>query len=450
MTSLRTLTLLASLAAAGLAGAGCGPVREPLEVDWTFAGKSCAQAGVETIVVGLSNEVLTPNQFTCQQNGQMTVGAALGSYLTGPYTLTVTGSDANNTAIYQGSTTVTVHSGGANLFAYDVPAIAPTSTGGGSATLRWTFGGKGCAASGVTDVRVALDGQALTDANNNADLPCSQPVNGTNVDGISVSPLSAGSHTFDISGFVGSTQKFQLTGLTVTVADGQDTSLTPDVPAATANVTTAALSWSFAGMSCAEADVTMVHVFVDPDASGNGGTDAGLVPCTNSGADGVPVSPLTPGTHTFAVSGIRHTASSDQLVYLTMHPASGPFQSGFTTAVSVVADATSPGLGGAQLSWVLPTGVPSCATQSASTTVSFTLTPPNGPAQAAQSGPFCGMGATGADFCWTGSPTHNCPGLTAGVWSISASMMVGGKLYQANDMFTVANNEHGMANIQFQ
>src|SRR2546426_12216964 len=76
-----------------LAAAACGgPSRGELEVDWTFQSVSCAEAAVAFIRVDIANEVLSPNQFTCQEAG---LGANLGVYYAGDYEITITGMDAN-------------------------------------------------------------------------------------------------------------------------------------------------------------------------------------------------------------------------------------------------------------------------------------------------------------------------------------------------------------------
>jgi hypothetical protein len=58
------LTAMAGLAAVVVLGSGCGdPARGNLDVNWTFAGKSCLAAGVHTIQVDIAHELLNPNQF---------------------------------------------------------------------------------------------------------------------------------------------------------------------------------------------------------------------------------------------------------------------------------------------------------------------------------------------------------------------------------------------------
>src|SRR6185312_5874750 len=97
----------------GSVAAACGPVREEVEVDWTFGGQACDAAGVATINVAIAGEVLSPDTFTC---AQASLGADLGAYLTGDYQVTVSGYDASGNLTYQTMQTVSVRRGGQNTF----------------------------------------------------------------------------------------------------------------------------------------------------------------------------------------------------------------------------------------------------------------------------------------------------------------------------------------------
>src|SRR4051794_6052304 len=130
---MRRLFLLAASFAAATA---CAPSRVPVEVDWTFGGLTCADAGVARIQIDVDGEVLSPNKFTCAQAG---AGVDLGTFLVGPYDVTVTGFDPDDNVIYQAQQRIQVHRGAKNVFTIDA---APTT---GTATLQWSFGGKSCA-----------------------------------------------------------------------------------------------------------------------------------------------------------------------------------------------------------------------------------------------------------------------------------------------------------------
>jgi hypothetical protein len=209
-----------------IAAAACGPSSGELEVDWTFDGVSCADARVAFIQIDIANEVLSPNEFTCQE---ASLGANLGVYYPGDYQLTVTGLDATGAITHQVTQTLRVVAGKKNSFALDVPRVAETT---GSANMSWTFDGK----------------------------------------------------------------------------------------------------------SCAGANVNKVTIFVDPDASGNAGINAGTVACSTMGTDGASVEGLTPGTHTFAIQGLRTLSDGDHLIYRTHQPASGFFAVGAITDVFVSAE----------------------------------------------------------------------------------------------------------------
>jgi hypothetical protein len=219
---MRRIMMLSLLAAAACGGASRGE----LEVDWTFEGLPCADAAVASIRVDIANEVLTPNQFTCQEAG---LGANLGVYYAGDYEITITGMDANQVITHQLTQTLRVLGGRKNTFALDAPRVAPTTTA--SANVTWIF--------------------------------------------------------------------------------DNDPSKT-----------------------CAAAGVDQVTIMVDPAADGSGGTNAGTVACSTMGYQGAVVSPLTAGTHTFAILGSRGTT----LVYRTHTPVAAFFAQGFETNVTVKAE----------------------------------------------------------------------------------------------------------------
>jgi hypothetical protein len=315
---MRRLGLAAALALA----AACAPSRDDLTVDWTFAGKTCADAGVAFIEVHIDGEVLSPDKFTCAEAGK---GAYLGRYLIGRYTLTVSGLDASSSVIYQTSVQVDVRRGGT-----EVAVDAAPSTTTGSATLHWTFDGKSCAAAGVTVINASVDNQVLTDVNNNADLPCSQ----AGVDGVTVEPLSPGQHSFDLVGKVAGTIKYALNGFTVNVIVGQNTSASPNLLPAAPTTASANLTWAFNGMSCAAANVDHVQIRFDPLPDGSGGLDSGTVVCNTGGVDGAAVDGVPEGTHSFAITGIR----LGHIVYFTHHPPSTIFRVGLISDLFVPAE----------------------------------------------------------------------------------------------------------------
>ena len=186
-----------------IAAAACGPSSGELEVDWTFEGVSCADVSVAFIQIDIGNEVLSPNEFTCQE---ASVGANLGVYYAGDYQLTVTGLDANGSITHQATQTLRVVGGRKNSFAVDVPRVAPTTTA--TANLTWIFDNdqsKTCADVGVDQVTIMVDPDSNGSGGINAGtVPCTagnpyptmkQPVE----------RLSPGTHTFAILGSHGTT-----------------------------------------------------------------------------------------------------------------------------------------------------------------------------------------------------------------------------------------------------
>lgn len=322
---MRRLLILGLLSLA----AACGPSRAEVEVDWTFGGLSCVDAGVDRIEFSIAGEVLSPDHFSCTQ---ATVGASLGSFLNGNYQLTVSGFDAAGNLVYQTTQTIQVRGTRTNVFPVDLPQVAQVT---GDVTLHWTFGGKSCAAAGIAVVHVSVDNQVITDGNNSPDLPCAS----AGVDGTTITPLSQGQHSFDLVGVDSAgNAKYALNGFLVTVAAGQNTIASPDLAPAAPTTASANLTWTFDGKSCAAATVDHVTIFVDPDAAGNGGTNAGTVPCNTSGTDGASVDGLTRGTHSFAIQGIHTALDGAHLLYRTHNPPSRFFEIGLITDLSVSAE----------------------------------------------------------------------------------------------------------------
>lgn len=322
--------LFAALAAA----AACGPTRQwvPLEVDWTFGGRDCASAGVAKIRIDIDGEILTPNQFTCAEAGQ---GAALGDFLAGPYNTTVTGYDAADNIVFQSTRTLAVGPGGKNVIPFDA---APTT---GTASLRWTFAGKSCAAAGVATVSVSLDNQVITDAKGRPDLPCKD---GT-VEGTTIGPLSPGSHTFALAA-KGTASDFAAANVNITVAVGQDTLVPVDLATAAPTTASADVRWSFqpGGRSCADVGADHLFVVFDPAADGSGGKVVADTACAGMAGPVKEISivDIPDGNHSFAIRATRFNPATkaDQLIFYTHRPVTTLFSAPFTTAVDVTVEAT--------------------------------------------------------------------------------------------------------------
>lgn len=319
----RLVVLAVTLAAA----AACGPTRVPVEVDWTFGGQFCDQAGVAQIQLDIDGEALTQNVWTCAEAG---TGVKAGDFLTGPYTVTVTGFDADHNVIYQSTRTIDVRGGQNNVFTIDA---APTT---GTATLHWTWGGKTCAQAGVTAVQISVDDKVITDA---AGFPCTNAgPNGVPTDGTTIGPLGPGNHTVGLAANGSNNTYYAVDGATIAVTVGQDSLYRIDVPAATPTTASADVRWTFStpsatGLNCSQVGVDHIYVYFD-----NGASPIADTACT--GISG-PVSEMSivdvpDGQHSFAIHGTR----GNQLVYYTHQPVSTRFQTPFTTQVVLTAEPT--------------------------------------------------------------------------------------------------------------
>jgi hypothetical protein len=299
----------------------------------------------------------------------------------------------------------------------------------GEVIVNWTFAGQDCRQAGVHTIRFEIPGEVLTPN----EYPCVNADNSVNT-GAHLGFYFFNTYTLTVTGFdvddtatYRGSQTFTVNGDIVLNLDLQQlpsTVATADVSWDALNTATGGFAFGANGaMTCAEAQVDVVRIFVDPNADGTGGISAGDVACDTSGVEGALVSNLTGGTtHSFAISGIRHTPSGDVLVYQTTHPPSAAFQNGVTTNVDVNADSNGSGIGSATLNW--GTGC--------SGTVTYTLTPPTGTAMPTVSGASCA----------TPVPLN---GVTAGLWRVDATSST----LSAHAFFGVPNQSTAAWTINF-
>ncbi len=80
--------------------------------------------------------------------------------------------------------------------------------------------------------------------------------------------------------------------------------------------------------------MSQVQIFVDPDSTGKGGSNAGTVACATNGIPGASVDGLLPGNHSFAILGINNGV----LLYRTHNPPSRYFAVGLVTNVQISAE----------------------------------------------------------------------------------------------------------------
>ena len=423
MKTIPRLAALALLSTCASLALGCGgPVRRELTVSWTFGGGlTCAQAGIASIQVQIPGEALNPDTFACSAgSGQVTTGADLGSFLRGGYSITVSGLDLAGGVAAQLTQGFQIDGVRDTNLSLDVPLT--------SITIRWTFAGMTCAAAGNPVMQVTLDGQPLTDVNGAVNLPCSQrALDNSMQDGIAVSPLDPGVHTFAFTALVNGQAAYGLQGYTATAVAGQDTAVAPDLPAVQATSASASVGWTFAGLSCAEGQVTSVRVDVD-------GASAGEVPCSSGGSDSGVINGLSEGTHALRIIGFRAVSGTSFTVYDSA-PVTATFYLGKNTYVPIDAAASSPAIGNATLTFAVAQGGPTCT--GSGPTVTSTLTSPGGATQTFTAP--CGSGLVFCDSRIGSCPAGSLPGLLPGLWSIAASAQGSSRTYTSNGTFAVAN-----------
>jgi hypothetical protein len=409
---------------------GCGLTHSDLEIDWVFGSGTCADYGVAQIRVSIAGEQLSPDTFACTQGGQVTTGADLGRFLTGLYDVTVDALDSSGNVLSSSYGTIEVVDAPHNVFTFDL--------GTGTLKLSWTFDGSSCAASGANWVRAWLDGQLLTSDTGSTVIPC----NGSSGDGVTISPIEPGSHTLDLEAVQSPRQapaQWSLYSLPFTVGAVETVQLYPDL-LSVASGSTASIEWTFAGLTCSEAQVDSVVLTVD-------GTVLSAAACDVGGAEGAIVTSLAPGKHTFTTVGLR----AGQALYQSA-TVSATLLSGIATYLPIDAAAQSPARGGATLSWKFPSGGPDCtSTTGAGTSITYTLTDPSGNTLAARTA-TCGgaAGSTGVIFCnpAAGGCTGSDTGLSAGYWGISA-VSSGAPAYAASSWFAVPNAASASWDVPF-
>jgi len=216
------------------------------------------------------------------------------------------------------------------------------------------------------------------------------------------------------------------------VQDLLDTSAPVDLPRGSPTAGLADVFFSFAGgLTCAEAQVDEVQVFIDVNADGSGGVDpnGGPVPCSVGGVDGTEF-PIAPGTHSFALDALRGT--TQQLVYTTTRPPEALFEAGLHTDITV--DAASFGAqpaGGANLTWDFGSPV-FCSGGT------WSLTDPAGNV-IPQPDATCAGGRTGVSLV----------NLTPGLWTFKGTAFVGGLQYRSTTLFGVPNGATNNFRIPF-
>lgn len=208
--------------------------------------------------------------------------------------------------------------------------------------VDWTFGGLSCADAGVTEIHMAIPNEVLSPDH----FTCQEAAVG-----VDLGSFLLGDYQLTITGFDGAGTQTHQTVQTLRVRAARSGNSCPqgvpspcdefaiDVPRV-ANSTTALLTWTFSpGSDCTTANVQQVTIFVDPNPDGTGGTNAGTVACSTMGTQGASIAPVTPGTHTFAISGLRVLSDGPHLVYRTHTPVSAFFTQSAITDVAVSAEA---------------------------------------------------------------------------------------------------------------
>jgi hypothetical protein len=275
----------------------------------------------------------------------------------------------------------------------------------GDVRVFWTFAGQNCQQAGVNVIQIDVANELLSPNR----YFCIDPNNSSLMrTGADLGPFLFGTYDLTVTGLsADGTIMFQASQ-SFTVRGDIDVNIdlsgvpTADVSWDAVNSTGGFMVGANGAMTCEEAQVDTVRIFVDPNPDGTGGTSAGDVACNTNGTEGAIVAPLTPGTHSFAISGIRNTFAGPVLVYRTTRPTTAQFDVGVTKLVDVDADAVGSAIGSATLTWDFSKVGSSCPGN-----VTYTLATPAGVAQAPVT-VSCGS-------------TVSLQNVTAGLWLVDAT-----------------------------
>ncbi len=175
----------------------------------------------------------------------------------------------------------------------------------GEIAFTWTFnGGESCETAGVSYVKVAVGGNAVT-------FTCRDP---SGHPGVTVVGLAAGATSYTLTGEDASQNPiYQATG-SANVVGGSTTAITQDL-AVIGNLANSAVTfdWTFGGQGCSAAGVSSVTVTIT-DPSNPSAPSQTAVPCTDaSGVDEATYAGFAAGNYGFtfdAAGGAAGTATS--------------------------------------------------------------------------------------------------------------------------------------------
>lgn len=251
---------------------------------WTFAGRTCAQAGNPTVQVYLDNSATPIPDATgnanlpCAQQtstGAFQDGISIYPLDPGQHLFTLIASGPGG-ATYELRAYSVVASYAQNVVAApDLPATS-TCSAGACATVLWSFSGLPCASAAVDTVRIFVDNVSA------GDVACTDA-------GGSVTGISAGSHSIAIVGFRSGTAEYQSANVSATFALGATTDVQVDAPALSPAVGNASLAFQFpaGGPNCSGPGLTSIsYALTDPSGvqhaaaqAACGGGSTGLVFC---------------------------------------------------------------------------------------------------------------------------------------------------------------------------
>ena len=270
-----------------------------IALDWTFAGQSCAQAGVTSVRISLDGQFVTDQSgildLPCSSRG--IDGTSISPLTPGTHSLYLVGILAGQPSYWLKDLHVSVTQSSTTSVQANLPSSQRTSaladvswdalaSGGGFALGK--LGAMTCDEAQVDVVALTLDpnpdgsGGTLL-----AQLPC----NSNGVEGVVISTIPApGTHTFALSGFrntIGGPTVLYRTlhpAAGVRFELGLVSNVDVDADALGSALGSAVLTWDFGGAACPG---SFAYTLTDP----SGSPQTGTAPC--SGLPAIPEGPPT-------------------------------------------------------------------------------------------------------------------------------------------------------------
>ena len=173
------------------------PTTGDAAVHWSFAGKTCDAAGVQTVKVSIDGQVITDdkNNPNLPCKGTNFEGTTIGPLTPGSHSISLAASGASDD--YAADATANITAGKVTTVPVNLAVAAPTTA---SADVRWLFepGDKNCAQIGADTITVVFDPQSNGSGGTVVATTACAGMGGVPVTEIQIVDVPDGNHSFAI------------------------------------------------------------------------------------------------------------------------------------------------------------------------------------------------------------------------------------------------------------